>query len=223
MSITNWPDQERPREKLIYQGHAALSNAELLAIILRIGVKGKDALALSRYLFKKYGSLYHILGMDYKQFSMEPGLGIAKYAQLQASVELSRRYLEETIKRDKIHNANQLAQYLVSQLKHLEKEIFGVIFLNNQHQIIKFEKIFEGSIRGTRIYPREVLKRTLHHNAAAIILTHNHPSGNTEPSQDDYRTTQKLIQALKYIEVTVLDHIIVAGSHTFSFAEHGWL
>lgn len=223
MKISKWPIQERPREKLIKQGASTLSNAELLAILFRHGIKGQTALDLARCLYKKHGGLTNILAMDFKQFSKEMGLGMAKYAQLQAAFELSRRYLQEQINRRKIQDAEDVGAYLISELKHLHQEIFAVLFLDNQHRIIEFEKIFHGSIRGTSIYPREIVKRTLYHNAAAVIFAHNHPSGNIQPSEADRLTTQKLISALQMIDVQVLDHFIVAGHFICSLAERGWL
>ena len=223
MNISKWPSQERPREKLIKQGASTLSNAELLAILFRHGIKGKTALDLARGLYKKYGGLTNIFSMNYAEFSQEMGLGMAKYAQIQAACELSRRYLQEQISRHKIRDAEDVGAYLISELKHLQQEIFAVLFLDNQHRIIEFEKIFYGSIRGTSIYPREIVKRTLYHNAAAVIFAHNHPSGNVQPSEADRVTTQKLIAALHIIDVQVLDHFVVAGHQLCSLADQGWL
>jgi DNA repair protein RadC len=223
MKISKWPKQERPREKLLKQGANALSNAELLAILFRHGIKGQTALDLARRLYKTRGGLASIFSMDFKQFSKEIGLGLAKYAQLQAACELSRRHLQEQLYRRKIHHADDVSTYLISELKHHQNEIFAVLFLDNQHHVIEFEKIFQGSIRGTSIYPREMIKRILYHNAAAVIFAHNHPSGTLEPSETDRLTTEKLITALQIIEVEVLDHFIVAGSNICSLAEKGWI
>jgi len=220
MNISQWPLQERPREKLLQMGAENLSDAELLAILLRHGVKGKSALDIARELYKEYDGLNGLFSLDYKNFSKIHGLGLAKFAQLKASQELSRRYLQENLKRQgKITNIEDVKEYVMSQLKGCDQEIFAVLFLDNRHRIICFEKVFYGTIHGASIYPREIVKRALYHNAAAVIFAHNHPSGIAEPSEADRSITERLIDALSLVEVRVLDHVIVAGNDICSFIE----
>src|SRR3989339_203947 len=182
MNISQWPLQERPREKLLQMGAEKLSDAELLAILLRHGVKGKSALDVAREIYQTNGGLIGLFALDYQQFSKIHGLGLAKFAQLKAAQELSRRYLQEDLKRQgKITNIADVKIYILSQLKDCAQEVFAVLFLDNRHRIICFEKIFYGTIHGASIYPREIVKRALYHNAAAVIFAHNHPSGISEP------------------------------------------
>ena len=224
MSIRNWPAAERPREKLLEQGPAALSDAELLAIFLRTGVAGRSAVDLARHLLSEFGSLRALLEADLPSFSAHLGLGPAKYAQLQAVLEMSRRHLAERLRRDSaLESPQAVRDYLKAQLRHEQHEVFGCLFLDAKHRVLAYEALFRGTIDGASVYPRQVVKRALVHNAAALILTHNHPSGVAEPSQADRVLTEALRSALRHLDMPVLDHIIVAGGNSYSFAEHGHL
>lgn len=222
MAIIDWPLNERPREKLISRGPQALSDAELLAIFLRTGVRGKTAVDLARDMLKEFGGLRHLLEMNYKRFSTIHGLGAAKYAQLQASLEISRRHLQETLMReDVMKNSTATRHYLIAKLRQYSHEVFACLYLDNHHRVISFDELSHGSIDHAIVHPREVVKRALERNAAAVIVAHNHPSGITEPSQADKQITQQLIKALDLIQVRVLDHIIVGDGTALSMAELG--
>lgn len=224
MPITDWPAQERPREKLLQKGPEALTDAELLAIFLRIGTRGKTAVDLARELLTEFGSLRALLNADLQRFCQCHGLGNAKYAQLQAVMEMARRHFKEILLRgDALTNPNITQAYLSAQLKGYNYEVFACLFLDNQHRIIQLEELFRGTIDGASVYPREVVKRALHHNAAALIFAHNHPSGIAEPSQADQQITDKLKKALDLLDIRVLDHFIIGDGDPFSFAEHGLL
>lgn len=223
MPIPDWPDDEKPREKLLQRGPQALSDAELLAIFLRIGVKGKTAVDLARELLAEYGSLRALLEADFPRFSRSLGLGRAKYAQLQAVLEMARRHLREELQRvDVLTSPDLTRRYLTAHLRVYPHEVFACLLLDNQHRVIKLEELFRGTIDGASVYPREVVKLALAHNAAAVIFAHNHPSGVAEPSEADRTITQRLKQALSLVDIRVLDHFIVGdGEHAYSFAEHG--
>ncbi len=223
--LKNWPELERPREKLLHFGSQSLSDAELLAIFLRTGVKGCNVVNLSRQLLKTFGSISAIYGASLDDFCAGHGLGIAKYVQLQACLEMSKRYLAEQLTQTgcALTSSQATRDYLLSELRYEKREIFAVLFLDNQHQVIKFERLFFGTLDAAAVYPRVVVEQTLKHHAAAVILTHNHPSGIAEASVADKQITQKLIQALQLIDVRILDHVIVAGHQCYSFAEHGEL
>jgi len=222
MSITDWPEQERPREKLLSRGAESLSDAELLAIFLRTGTKGLSAVDLARKLLLQFGSLNTLMHADQAEFCSGHGLGQAKYVQLQGVLEMSRRYLHESIStKNVLNNPNETKQFLQSQLAYQQREVFACLFLDNKHHVISFDTLFFGTIDGASVHPREVVKSTLKHNAAAVIFAHNHPSGDPQPSQADINITQQLIQALKLIDVRVLDHIIIGQGSTCSLAEMG--
>lgn len=222
MTIRDWPADERPREKLLRQGPHALSNAELLAIFLRTGVPGKSAVDLARELLAEHKGLTNLLAADLKRFSAGPGLGSAKYAQLQAALEMSRRYLRERLEREaSLTSPEQTRDYLQSRLRSYPYEVFACLFLDNRHRVIEYEELFRGTIDGTSVHPREVVRRALHHNAAAAILAHNHPSGVTEPSAADTRITQRLKEALALVDVRLLDHFIIGDGTPTSLAELG--
>ncbi len=224
MSIKDWPAQERPREKLLAQGAQALTDAELLAIFLRTGVAGKTAVDLARQLLGEFGSLRALLEADLAAFSAHLGLGPAKYSQLQAVLEMGRRHLAEGLRRDSaLESPQQVRDYLKARLRHEPHEVFGCLFLDTRHRVLAFEALFHGTIDGASVYPRQVVKRALAHNAAAVILTHNHPSGIAEPSQADRLLTTRLKDALALVDVRVLDHFIVGDGEPLSMAEHGWL
>lgn len=224
MSIRDWPTAERPREKLLEMGSASLSDAELLAIFLRTGVAGKSAVDLARHLLNQFGSLRSLLEADLSAFSDQLGLGPAKFAQLQAVLEMGRRHLAERLRhKSALENPQAVREYLKSMLRHEQHEVFGCLFLDSRHQVLAFEVLFRGSIDSTSVHPREVVKRALAQNAAALILCHNHPSGNTDPSQADRQLTKRLQKALELIDVRVLDHFIIGDGDPLSMAEYGWM
>jgi len=221
--IKNWPAEERPREKLLQRGAQALSDAELLAIFLRTGTRGKTAVDLARELLHEFGSLRAMFEASETQFCEANGLGQAKFVQMQAVLEMSRRYLQERMQRgDTLTDPDAVRQYLASKLRDERSEVFACVFLDNRHRVITYEELFRGTIDGASVHPREVIKRALKHNAAAVILAHNHPSGIAEPSQSDEAITQKLKDALGLLDVRVLDHFII-GDQVMSFAERGLL
>jgi DNA repair protein RadC len=224
MSIRDWPAAERPREKLLDQGSASLSDAELLAIFLRTGVSGKSAVDLARHLLLQFGSLRALMEADQLTFSRQLGLGPAKFAQLQAVLEMARRHLAERLRRDSVLDSPLVVRdYLKALLRHEPHEVFGCLFLDAKHRVLAFEALFRGSIDTTSVYPRQVIKRALAHNAAALILCHNHPSGVAEPSQADRVLTKRLQKALDLIDVRVLDHIIIGEGDPLSMSEYGWM
>ena len=224
MSIVDWPEGERPREKLLARGAAALSDAELLAIFLRTGVTGKSAVDLARELLGKYGSLTRLCAASPEDFCKVRGMGPAKYVQLQAVLEMSRRALQEELQNgDTLNSPRVVRDYLRLLLAGRSQEVFLVLFLDTQHRVIASEELFHGTLSQTSVYPREVVKRALARNAAAVIFAHNHPSGVTEPSGADQLLTGALKQALALVDVRVLDHFVVAGGQILSFAERGLL
>lgn len=224
MSIRDWPAAERPREKLLGQGSASLSDAELLAIFLRTGVSGKSAVDLARHLLLQFGSLRALLEADQQTFSRQLGLGPAKFAQLQAVLEMARRHLAERLRRDSVLESPLVVRdYLKALLRHEPHEVFGCLFLDTKHRVLGFEALFRGSIDTTCVYPRQVVKRALAYNAAALILCHNHPSGIAEPSQADRVLTKRLQKALDLIDVRVLDHFIIGEGDPLSMSEYGWM
>ena len=222
MAITDWPEQERPRERLLQQGAQALSDAELLAIFLRTGMSGKSAVDLARELLHSFGSLTALSQASAEAFCAVPGLGPAKFAQLQAVMEMARRALKEQAKqRDALSSPQAVRDYLRLQLASREYEVFMAVFLDTQNRVITMEELFRGTLRETSVYPREVVKRALHHNAAAVIFAHNHPSGVAEPSHADEILTVTLKRALALVDVNVLDHFVVGADSTISFKERG--
>lgn len=224
MAICDWPEGERPRERLLQRGPAALSNAELLAIFLRTGVSGASAVDLAREMLSAAGSLNQLIAMSSTQFSELRGMGPAKYAQLQAAVELSRRCLGEQSERENALTSPQSAQqYLQSALANRSHEVFAMLLLDSQHRVVKLTELFRGTIDAANVYPREVVKTVLAANAAAVILAHNHPSGVSEPSQADRAITKRIQNALALIDVSVLDHLVIGHGECCSFAQRGWL
>ena len=222
MAIKDWPPCERPRERLLREGPERLSDAELLAIFLRTGVRGRTAVDLARDLLTRFGSLRRLLGANRGQFCAAPGLGDAKYAQLQAVLEMGRRHHgERLVCGEPISGPGDTADFLLSRLRDHPFEVFAVLFLDNRHRVLAFEEMFRGTIDGASVHPREVVRRALHHNAAAVILSHNHPSGVAEPSQADRRITEKLRDALGLVDIRVLDHLIVGDGCCCSLAERG--
>jgi len=224
VTLADWPAQERPRERLIALGARALSNTELLAICLRSGCRGKSALQLAGELLSRKQSLTGLFDCEWQDFSSQPGLGMDKYAVLQASMELCRRQMLETLQQQEVlSSSSSTRNYLRAYYRSYKHEVFSCMFLNNQHHIVKVEELFRGTIDGAVVYPREVVKRCLFHNAAAVIFAHNHPSGAAQPSQADIAITRKLQQALNTVEVRVLDHFVVGNPEVVSFAERGLL
>jgi len=224
MAITDWPLNERPREKLLNKGPESLSDAELLAIFLRVGTQGKTALDLARDLIKHYGNLKALLLSSQTDFCTFPGMGPAKYVQLQASLEMSKRYFHnEMCESNVITNPEASKQFLRSALANKQHEVFACLYLDTQHKILGFEELFQGTLDSASVYPREVVQNVLKKGAAAVIFCHNHPSGSTTASNADIQLTERLKKALELIDVRVLDHMIVAGNQVMSFAEQGLL
>ncbi len=222
MAITDWPESERPREKLLKKGAKNLSDAELLAIFLRTGIAGKSAVDLARELLKHFGSLTELFLADQDALCQLPGMGVAKYTQLQAVLEMAQRALREELKSGDIMDSPQsVRDYLRLSLGGKEHEIFMGIFLDARNRTIATEELFTGTLTQASVYPREIVKRALYHNAAAMIFAHNHPSGVAEPSKADEILTQSLKQALALVDIKVLDHFIIGDRDTLSFAEQG--
>ncbi|AZN33797.1 DNA repair protein RadC [Pseudoalteromonas sp. Xi13] len=222
MQLTSLPNSLRPREKLIAKGPKALTDAELLAIFLRTGLPGMNVIELAQHLLNENKTLHNLFNASQDEFCAQKGLGMAKYVQLQAVLELSQRYMQERCQRDAVFNSpNAVYEYLTLQMRGLQQEVFMVLYLDSQNRLVKDEILFYGTINSASVYPREVLKAALKNNAAAIILAHNHPSGIAEPSQADKVITNKLQQALQLVDINVLDHIIVGGETCVSFAQRG--
>ncbi len=224
MAINDWPEDERPREKLLSRGARALTDAELLAIFLRTGVTGKSAVDLARDLLVEFRDLRGLFSATEQRFCAVKGLGPAKFAQLRAVLEMSRRYLYGEIQgRDVISSPEATRDYLKLRLGTYPHEVFAALFLDNRHRVIDYRELFAGTIDGASVHPREVVRAALELNAAAIIFAHNHPSGVAEPSQSDLRITQRLKDALALIDVRVLDHLIIGEGEGTSLAERGLL
>jgi len=224
MGISLWPESVQPREKLLKQGAVALSDAELLAIFLRTGVAGKSAVDLAGDLLQHYGGLRQLMEADQQQFCQLKGLGPAKYAQLQAVLEMARRHMSASLEKESAMNSpEQVKDYLKMSLRAYPREVFACLLLDNQHRVLKFEKLFYGTINAASVYPREVVRAALQANAAAVVLAHNHPSGVAEPSRCDLDITRQLVSALQLVDIRVLDHMIVGDTEVVSFAERGLL
>jgi DNA repair protein RadC len=224
MPITDWPEDDRPREKLLLKGPGSLSDAELLAIFLRTGVKGRSAVDLARALLEKFGSLAGLIAASREAFCSISGLGSAKYAQLQAATELTRRALAAEMKSGiNLSSPTAVRDFLRLSIQNRQVEVFVGLFLDAQNRVIAVEELFSGTLTQTSVFPREVVRRALHHNAAGVIFAHNHPSGVAEPSHADETLTQALKEALALIDVRVLDHFVVGRGAALSFAERGLL
>jgi len=224
MSIAHWPEAERPREKLLQRGPAVLSDAELLAIFLRTGIKGCSAVDMGRQLIQRFGSLGKLLSAEPGDFARGSGLGPAKYAQFMAVKELARRLLAEDLQLgDVLDSPEAVRHYLRLAIGNQEVEVFLVLFLNAQNRLLAVEELTRGTLTETRVYPREVARRALQHNARAVIVAHNHPSGVAEPSAADRALTATLKQALQLVDINLLDHFVVTGAHAESLAERGWV
>lgn len=221
MSIKHWPAMERPREKLLHQGAQSLSDAELLAIFLRTGTAGKSAVQLARELLQNFGNLKNLLAADQHSFCQAAGLGPAKYAQLQAVLEMgSRHYWQELQSGPLLGSPQQVQRFVSSRLDRHEHEVFACLYLDNRHHVLAFEELFRGTLNQASVYPREVVKQCLKQHAAALIIAHNHPSGHARPSAADRYITAKLAKALALVDIDLLDHVIIAGRDWYSFAQH---
>ena len=224
MPITDWPVLERPREKLLAHGAQALSDAELLAIFIRTGTRGRTAVDVARDLLTKFGGLRELLAADRGTLCAAHGLGPAKFAQLQAAVEMARRHLgEELMRGAALASPRDTRAFLQAQLRDRHYEVFCCLYLDNRHRVIAFEEVFRGTIDGTAVYPREIVRAALAHNAAAVIFAHNHPSGVAEPSRADELLTQRLKDALGLVDIRTLDHLVIGDGVTVSLAERGLL
>ena len=223
MAISDWPSSERPRERLLERGAESLSDAELLAIFLRTGVAGKSAVDLARELLNEFGGLRQLLCADENSFCQAKGLGQAKYVHLKACLEMSRRFLQEALDREgPLTNPDDAKQFLLLQMRDYTKEVFACLYLDTKNRVIQFEELFSGTLHSAEVHPREVVKRALENNARAIIFAHNHPSGDSKPSQTDIDLTNTLSNALALVDVKVLDHLVV-GDKVQSLAELGHL
>ena len=224
MGIKLSPGDDRPREKLLTRGASALSDAELLAIVLRTGTRGRSALDLARDLLESFQSFRKLLTADRRRFCAEPGLGPVRFVELQAAIEISRRQLTETLRTGpSLDSPRATCKFLIARLRDLEHEVFCCLFLDKRHRLIQFEELFRGTIDGASVHPREIVKLALRHNSAAVIVAHNHPSGVAEPSQADELITQRVKEALALVEIRLLDHIIVGDGACVSLAERGTL
>ncbi len=222
MTIKSWPQSERPREKLLHQGVSSLSDAELLAIFIQTGTQGATAVDVARNLLQQFGGLASLLSADKQSFCSARGLGEARFSLLQAALEISRRQVYETLGReDVLSSPEHVRQYLSLHLTGLQHEVFAALFLDNRHRVIEYQELFSGTIDSAAVYPREVVKRCLRCNAAAVIFAHNHPSGVAEPSDTDVRLTRKLSDALALVDVRVLDHLVIGQGVQTSLAERG--
>lgn len=213
-----------PREKLLKYGVSALSDVELLAIFLRTGLRDMNVLALANCLLQKFGSLSRLLSADYSQFKEIKGIGEAKYTQLNAIAELARRYYASRgVEELSLKNPDSVREFIQSQLTTEEREIFMVIFIDNQHQVIKCTPMFSGTLNHVEVHPREIVREAMKSNAAAVILAHNHPSGRAEPSKADRAITERIVKACLFMEIRVLDHLVIGRGEYVSFAERGWI
>lgn len=222
MAIAHWPAAERPREKLLTRGPQSLSDAEVLALFLRTGLPGKSAVDLARELLATFGGLRPLLEADAEDLCRRRGMGPAKVVLIQAALELGRRYLEARLPRGQaLCSPADTRVFLMAHLRHRPQEVFACLFLDNRHRVIRFEELFYGTIDGASVHPREVVRRALALNAAAVIFAHNHPSGVAEPSRADELLTRRLKDGLALVDVRVLDHLVVGDGEVVSFAERG--
>jgi DNA repair protein RadC len=218
--VSYWPKSEQPRERLMTQGAEALSEAELLAIFLRVGVKGMSVLDLSRLLLQKFEGLRGLFKASDQDLRNIKGMGTAKIATLRAIAALNQRWLEETVKRESfVECSGDVHKLLANKFRDLDQEIFSVIFLDTKHRVIQIQEMFRGTINTASVFPREIVKRALDLAAAALIAVHNHPSGNPEPSSEDRRVTEDLKKACQLMELSLLDHIVIGSNGYFSFAD----
>lgn len=224
MNIRDWPQHERPREKLLAQGASALSDAELLAVFFGTGQRGLNAIDLGRQLLHRHDGLRGLLRLSCKELVQEPGLGLARASRLCAALELATRHLAQRLDEPEALTNPQLAgEYFHARLRDREREVFACLFLDVRNRPIAIEELFQGTVDRSEVHPREVVKRALAHNAVAVLLAHNHPSGVAEPSAADRRITDALRQALALVDVRVLDHLVIGDGEPVSFAARGWL
>ena len=224
MSDPAWPTDERPRERLLAHGPQTLSDAELLALFLRTGTTGMPVMALARHLIEEFSGLRGLLTASRRQFCDVKGLGTAKYAQVQAAMEMARRVMDEPLRQgDPLRSPEDTRRFLTSRLGTYPHEVFAGLFLDNRHRVIQYRELFRGTIDGAAVYPREVVRQALEDNAAAVIFAHNHPSGVAEPSQADISLTRRLKEALGLVDIRVLDHMVVGYGEVVSLAERGLL
>lgn len=224
MHIRDWPEHERPREKLLRLGAATLSDAELLALFLGSGTRGQDAVATARGLLADAGGIRGLLDRDASGLTALRGLGPARACRLAAALELGGRHLAGQLQRgDAMANPDVAARYFSQRLRGQRREVFAALFLDTRHRSLAFEELFQGSIDGSEVHPREVVQRALAHNAAAVIVGHNHPSGNPEPSAADRAVTQRLKQSLALMDIRLLDHFVVGDGPAVSMAARGMM
>lgn len=222
MAISDWPEQERPREKLLAKGANALSNAEILSIFLRTGYAGNSAIGLARDLLQQFGGLRQLIDSEPDEFCAIKGIGNAKYVQIQAAIELGKRYIQAELQdNDAFTSPTLTREFLTLKLRGYPYEVFACLYLDNRHRLIRFEELFQGTIDNAQVHAREVVRSAIKHNAAAVIFAHNHPSGVAEPSQSDISLTKNLRQALALIEIRVLDHVVIGNGEAVSLAERG--
>lgn len=224
MSIRDWPETERPREKLLARGAEALSDAELLAIFLRTGLRGRTAVDLARDLLAEFGSLRALLAADRRRICAARGLGDAKFCQLQAALEIARRFFAEPATRNaRLMNTDAVRELLIARLRDRPQEIFACVFLDNRRRLLHYGELFRGTINNAAVHPREVVREALERGATGVILAHNHPSGVAEPSAADLAITRQLQEALNLVDVRVLDHIVVGDGEVVSFVDRGFI
>ncbi|CBL44107.1 DNA repair protein [gamma proteobacterium HdN1] len=224
MSLREFPADERPREKMLEKGASALSDAELLAIFFRTGIVGMNAIELGREVLRHFGGLRPMLDASAEEFTDIKGIGAAKFVQLQAALELGKRYLEQSLIRDEAFTSpERVGRYLQAQLRSHQREVFAALFLDSQHRLIQYRELFYGTLDSAAVYPREVVKEALRCNAGALIFAHNHPSGVAEPSQADRSITLRLRDALSLVDIRVLDHLVVGDCEVVSLAARGML
>lgn len=222
--IRSWPAQERPRERIIEQGPAGLSDAELIALLLRNGIKGKDAITFARQLISEYGGLRGLFSAGYPELKKVKGLGAAKIAALLSAAELAKRELREELSgKDIVRDPQSVVDYLSADLRDRKKEIFKVLFLDRGNRILAERNLFHGTVDQAMVHPREIVKAALDLHASSVVLVHNHPSGRTEPSREDQEMTRKVQAALQTVSIKVLDHIIIGDNQYFSFREKNWI
>lgn len=224
MRITDWPEADRPRERLLRLGPEALSSTELLALFVGSGQRGRTAVDIAREALRHFHGLRGLVDAPLQELAAQPGWGPARTARLVAALELSRRYLGESLERqDKLCSPADTRDFLRARLRGLDHEVFTVVFLDNQHRVIRVEELFKGTLDSCSVHPREVVKRAIAHRAGAVILAHNHPSGVAEPSKADREITRRLQAALQMVDVRTLDHLVIGDGEPVSFAERGWL
>ena len=224
MSINLWPEQERPREKLLANGARELSDAELLAVLIGSGGQGRNAVELGRDLLSEFGGLRELLEADQKQLCAVHGLGVARFATFKACLELGQRYLLARLQRgDALGSPQDTRRFLESRLRGYSHEVFACLFLDTRNRVISFDEMFHGTIDGASVHPREIVRRAIERNAAGLIIAHNHPSGVAEPSRADRALTRRLREAVELIDVRLLDHFVVGDGEVVSFAERGWI